>query len=180
MTAKSLTLVVGGARSGKSRYAQELATGFDEVVFLATAQPSDAEMKAKIERHRNERPSAWKTVEVPFDLDRAIDQHGKSSRFLIVDCLTTYTANLFVVKQESCQAIMDRIDLVCRALLSTQSSVALISNEVGGGIVPEFASGRAFRDLLGEVNQRVARICHHLVLMVAGYPLPIKSGGQPL
>ena len=178
MTSKSLTLVLGGARSGKSRYAQELATGFDEVVFLATAQPSDPEMKAKIERHRKERPSAWKTVEVPFDLARAIDQHGRLSRFLIVDCLTTYTANLLVVKQESRQAIMDRIDSICRALLSTQASVALISNEVGGGIVPEYPSGRAFRDLLGEANQRVARVCQNLVLMVAGCPLSIKSVGQ--
>ncbi len=178
MTSKSITLVLGGARSGKSRYAQALALKSEEVVFLATAQASDEEMCAKIARHRQERPSAWKTIEVPFDLDHAILEQGASSAFLIIDCLTTYTANLLVAKQASCEMILHRIDAVCNALLSSRASVVLISNEVGSGIVPEFPAGRAFRDILGEVNQRVARVCDNVVLMVAGCPLAIKATAE--
>jgi adenosylcobinamide kinase / adenosylcobinamide-phosphate guanylyltransferase len=178
MTSKSITLVLGGARAGKSGYAQALASQSDEVVFLATAQASDEEMCAKIARHRQERPSAWKTVEVPFDLDLAVLEQGASSSFLIIDCLTTYTANQLVVKQASCETILHNIDAVCNALLSCRASTALISNEVGSGIVPEFPAGRVYRDILGEVNQRVARICDNVVLMVAGYPLAIKGNAE--
>jgi len=178
MTSKSITLVLGGVRAGKSGYAQALALKSDEVVFLATAQASDEEMRAKIARHRKERPSAWKTVEVPFDLDQAILEQGASSSFLIIDCLTTYTGNQLVAKQASCETILHRIDAVCNALLTGRASAALISNEVGSGIVPEFPAGRAYRDILGEVNQRVARICDNVVLMVAGCALAIKGTAE--
>ena len=178
MTNKSLTFVLGGVRSGKSRYAQALALKSEEVVFLATAQATDEEMCAKIEQHRQERPSGWKTVEVPFDLDHAILEQGASSSFLIIDCMTTYTANLLIAKQASRETILHCIDAVCDALLRSRASVAVISNEVGSGIVPEFPAGRAYRDILGEVNQRIARVCDNLVLMVAGCPLWIKTTAE--
>ncbi len=172
---KSITLVLGGVRSGKSRLVQALAMRADGVVFLATAQPSDEEMRIKIERHRQERPTTWQTVEVPFDLDTAIVQHGRKHSFLLIDCLTTFTANLLMAEGDNCQRILARVDRVCNALQATSASVALVSNEVGSGIVPAFPSGRQFRDLLGEVNQKVARISDNVILMIAGCPLVVKG-----
>src|SRR5579863_1162485 len=91
---KTVTLVLGGARSGKSRYAQELASAFERVIYIATAHRVDAEMRAKIARHRRERPSAWKTVEVSTELDRALRDEGAQADLLLVDCLTCYVANI--------------------------------------------------------------------------------------
>ena len=107
-------------------------------------------MCAKIARHRRERPPAWTTVEVPFELDQAIVEHGCSSSYLIVDCLTTFTANLLIAKQASCEAVLEQMEAVCDALVRCKASVALVSNEVGSGIVPDFPSGREFRDVLAD------------------------------
>src|SRR5215471_4663042 len=97
----AVTLILGGARSGKSRYAQALAAQAinKEVVYLATAEASDDEMRSKIERHRRERPALWKTIEVPLDLDHAITQYGSRNSFLLIDCLTTFTANLMAAER---------------------------------------------------------------------------------
>lgn len=176
---KRITLVLGGVGSGKSRYAQTLASREEEVVFLATAQACDEEMRKKIARHVRERPASWKTVEVPVELDQAILEHGNSS-FLIIDCLTTFTANLLIATEGSCEAILDRTEKLSQALVQSQASVVLVSNEVGSGIVPEFPSGRQFRDILGQVNQRIARICDNVILMVAGYPLAVKGTAEVL
>jgi adenosylcobinamide kinase / adenosylcobinamide-phosphate guanylyltransferase len=170
-----ITLVLGGARSGKSRYAQALACGAGDVVFLATAEPCDDDMKARIERHRRERPASWKTVEVPLDLDRAVEQHGAKDCFLLIDCLTTFTANLMMAEGGNAEAILARIDRLCAALAATKSSVAIVSNEARSGVVPAYPSGCQFRDLLGEINQKVARIADNVVLMVAGCPLAVKG-----
>jgi|SRR5579864_940151 len=178
MESRSITLILGGVSSGKSRYAQELASRADEVVFLATAQSCDDEMRAKIARHIRERPPSWKTVEVPFELDQAIIEHGSLASFLIVDCLTTFTANWLMVKQASRESIFSRMEAVGSALLSSPASVAIVSNEVGGGIVPQSASGREFREILGQVNQKIARICDNVVLMVAGLPVAVKGTAE--
>jgi adenosylcobinamide kinase / adenosylcobinamide-phosphate guanylyltransferase len=170
-----ITLILGGARSGKSRYAQVLAGRAKDVVYLATAQPSDDEMRVKIERHRKERPAAWETVEVPFDLDAAVTQYGKKDRFLLIDCLTTYTANLMDAEKGDETAILGRIERLQSALSATPACVAVVSNEVGSGVVPAYPSGCQFRNLLGEVNQRVAGIARNVVLMVAGCPLAVKG-----
>lgn len=175
MNNKKITLILGGVGSGKSRYAQALASREEEVVFLATALPSDDEMRAKIARHVNERPPSWKTVEAPFELEHAIIEHGAGSAFLIVDCLTTFTANLLMVRQVNSEAILAKAEDIGNALLRSPASVALVSNEVGSGIVPEFPSGRQFRDILGQVNQKIARISHNVILMVAGCPLAVKG-----
>ena len=142
---------------------------------MATAQPSDDEMRAKIARHRQERPATWRTFEVPFELDAAIAEHGVKDSFLLIDCLTTYTTNLLMAKEDNCEKLLARVDRVCSAIQVTPASVALVSNEVGSGIVPAFPSGRQFRDLLGEVNQKVARISDNVILMIAGCPLAIKG-----
>src|SRR5215813_8477254 len=105
-----VTLILGGARSGKSRYAQALAAqAGKDVVYLATAQASDDEMRAKIERHRKERPANWKTIEVPLDLDLAVTQYGNKDAFLLIDCLTTFTANLMLAENGSQEAVFRRI-----------------------------------------------------------------------
>lgn len=170
-----ITLVLGGARSGKSQYAQTLASRAADVVFVATAQPSDDEMRAKIARHRQERPAAWKTVEAPLDLEAAVREHGSRSVFLLIDCLTTFTANLMLRGDGQNDAIFERIDRVCSALRESSASAVVVSNEVGEGVVPPTEMGRQFRDLLGEVNQRVARQADNVILMVAGYPLAVKG-----
>jgi adenosylcobinamide kinase/adenosylcobinamide-phosphate guanylyltransferase len=171
----SVTLVLGGARSGKSRYAQQLAEQSRDVVFVATAKASDEEMRAKIERHRNDRPKEWLTVEEPLDLPKVLAEHELKSEVIVVDCLTIFSANLLEAEGEDSDAIDRRVEAFCEALRTAQCAVVLVSNEVGSGVVPEYAVGCRFRDLLGEINQKVARIANDVVLMVAGLPLALKG-----
>ena len=170
----SVTLVLGGARSGKSRYAQQLAEQSRHVVFVATAKASDEEMRAKIDRHREDRPE-WLTVEEPLELPRVLAEHELQSEVIVVDCLTIFAANLLEAEGEDSAAIEDRVEVLCEALRAAQCDVVLVSNEVGSGVVPEYAVGCRYRDLLGEINQKVARVADDVVLMVAGLPLALKG-----
>jgi adenosylcobinamide kinase/adenosylcobinamide-phosphate guanylyltransferase len=171
----SVTLVLGGVRSGKSRYAQQLAQRSDRVVFVATAKMSDEEMKRKIERHREDRPAAWLTVEEPLELARVLSHRQGECEAIVVDCLTVFAANLLEEEGDNDQAIEERVETLCIALESACCSVVLVSNEVGSGVVPAYPLGRRYRDLLGEINQRVARVADDVVLMVAGLPLALKG-----
>jgi adenosylcobinamide kinase/adenosylcobinamide-phosphate guanylyltransferase len=173
---KTVTLVLGGARSGKSRYAQEFAASFGRVVFIATARRSDAEMRARIARHRRERPASWKTVEIVKGLDRAILDEGPSADLLLIDCLAVYLANLMGRKGGQGSKIRTHIESVCEAVRGAKPSVVMVSNEVGCGVVPPYPSGREFRDLLGELNQQVAKVADKVIFMVAGLPLILKDG----
>ncbi len=175
-----VSLILGGVRSGKSHYAQRLAMSAKSVVFLATAVPSDEEMRLKIEKHRKERPATWKTVEEPLNLHAAISEYGHDGRLLLIDCLTTFTANLLGAEGENQDAILGQVDRLCAALRSTAAQAVVVSNEVGSGIVPAFASGRRFRDLLGEINQDVAQLSTNVILMVAGCPLALKGSVEAL
>lgn len=178
-TSSTITLILGGARSGKSSYAQRLAARARRVVYLATAQACDDEMRAKIERHRKERPASWKTVEVPLELDAAVSEYGEKDICLLIDCLTIFTANLLQAEAGNEQAILERVDRLRSSLLSTTASVIMVSNEVGSSVVPEYSSGRQFRDLLGEINQTIAQISGNVILMIAGCPLVLKGVAQP-
>lgn len=171
----SVTLVLGGVRSGKSRFALEMASGAERVTFVATARLSDEEMRRKIERHRQERPAHWRTWEEPLKLDEAIAESEGASEWIIIDCLTLFAANLQEAHSENQDAIWASIDALCLALMKTNGRVVLVSNEVGSGIVPAYAAGRQFRDVLGEMNQRVAAVANNVVLMVAGLPVWIKG-----
>ena len=171
----SVTLVLGGVRSGKSRYAQQLAEQSSHVVFIATATVSDDEMKAKIQRHREDRPANWLTVEEPLELAQALTRHAPDCEVILLDCLTVFASNLMDAEGDDDNAIERRVQELCEALHSVRCSVLLVSNEVGSGVVPAYPAGRKYRDLLGEINQRVARLADDVVLMVAGLPLALKG-----
>ena len=172
---KCITLVLGGVRSGKSRYAQRVASCFERVTVIATARPVDSEMRAKISQHRRKRPAGWKTVEAPLKLSKAIDLESQQADVLLVDCLTLFVANVMGATNGAKKAPRKRIDHVCEAIRASKASLVVVSNEVGGGVVPAFRSGRIYRDLLGQMNQQVAEIADKVILMVAGVAVTVKE-----
>jgi adenosylcobinamide kinase/adenosylcobinamide-phosphate guanylyltransferase len=171
----SVTLVLGGVRSGKSRYAQQLAQQSNRVVFVATAKITDDEMSAKIDRHREDRPTEWLTVEEPLELPKVLAEYETACDVIVLDCLTIFAANLMEATGEDCAAVESRIETLCAALRTIQCNVVVVSNEVGSSVHPSHELGRRYRDLLGEINQKVARVADDVVLMVAGLPLALKG-----
>lgn len=175
-SANSVTLVLGGVRSGKSRYAQQLAGQSGRVVFIATAEArDDEEMHRKIERHRAERPAHWTTVEEPIALASALRSSEPNADAILIDCLTIFAASLMEKFSRDDAGLQAHLTELCDALQTTRCRVILVSNEVGSGVVPAHALGRRFRDLLGEINQRVAAAADTVLLMVAGLPLALKG-----
>lgn len=179
---RSVVLVLGGVRSGKSRYAQNLAETWPKVTFIATAPRSDdEEMRRKIVRHQADRPAWWTTVEEPLELGRVLESRAGQTDAILIDCLTLFAANLLDAHANEESRLLDEVDRLCTALRTAAQPVILVSNEVGSGVVPAFASGRRFRDLAGEINQRVAAVADTVLLMVAGLPLTLKgSPGLPI
>jgi adenosylcobinamide kinase/adenosylcobinamide-phosphate guanylyltransferase len=163
---------LGGARSGKSRFAQALAEqGQGPLVYVATAGAYDAEMAERIERHRSDRGGRWETVEEQYDLSGALVRHSGSGATLLVDCLTLWLSNLMLGERDVGAAL----DGLVAALKACDGHVILVSNEVGSGIVPETPLGRVFRDEAGRLNQRVAAEADAVALVVAGLPLWLKG-----
>ena len=174
-SSREITLVLGGVRSGKSRYALKLAARAQRVTFLATAERrKDEEMNRKIERHRAERPQHWTTIEEPLKLAAAIESVSNCD-LLLIDCLTLFAGKMLEVFGDDLAAISGSISALCAAAKAAPYSIVLVSNEVGSGVVPAFELGRRYRELLGEINQLVAATADHVVLMVAGLPLTLKS-----
>ena len=167
-------LVLGGVRSGKSRYAEELARGQARAVTLiATAEARDEEMAARIEAHRRHRDARWRVIEEPVALAAALHTALSPESLVIVDCLTVWLSNLLCgndahAARRETQALLD-------ALSSLAGDCILISNEVGFGIIPANALARRFGDEAGVLHQRIARQCDRVVLMVAGLPLTVKE-----
>lgn len=164
-------LVLGGARSGKSRYAQARAEALDgELVYIATAQSLDDEMAARIQQHRADRGTRWQTIETPLDLADVIYAQARPNSILLVDCLTLWLSNLMFA-EHNITAEAERLSAV---LAKVASPVILVANEVGLGIVPDNALARRFRDAAGILNQSVAAVADEAVFMVAGLPLRLK------
>ena|SRR5215467_12721719 len=171
MTIPPLTLVLGGARSGKSRYAESLITVLPPPrIYVATAEAGDAEMTDRIVLHRERRGRDWHTVEAPHDLAAAV-AGIESNAPVLVDCLTLWLSNRMLVGADV-EADAARLEA---ALNNRLGPVVLVSNEVGSSIVPDNALARRFRDLQGRLNQRVAARADRVVLMVAGLPLIVKD-----
>ena len=182
MTTESrLTLILGGARSGKSSHAQHLAEDSGKpVTFLATAQALDEEMTVRIRKHRAERPSDWETLEVPCDIASQVS--NIKSEVVILDCITLLISNLLMqfVKEERVEeapfmdAVQKEIHELIGALRQQNQDWLVVSNEVGLGLVPPYQMGRVYRDAMGWANQRLAREADSVIFMVAGIPTQIK------
>ncbi len=172
----NITLVLGGARSGKSAFAERLAGAHGgRVTYLATAQAFDDEMTARIAKHRAERPTAWRTAECPLDPAAAMRAHADTDCFLL-DCLTLLVSNLLLADENDAEVhVQSALDALLAATAETGADLILVSNEVGLGLVPEYPLGRRYRDLLGNVNRRLAADAAHVYYLVAGLPLDVKA-----
>jgi adenosylcobinamide kinase/adenosylcobinamide-phosphate guanylyltransferase len=167
-----LTLVLGGARSGKSRYAEALVeAAATRGTYCATAEAGDAEMRARIAAHRARRGPFWRTVEAPLALAGAVLGEAAPERPLLIDCLTLWLSNLLL----GGAAIDDEFATLRAALRDAAGPVVLVANEVGLGLVPQTPLGRAFRDAAGRLNQEVAAIADHVVFIAAGLPVVLKE-----
>jgi adenosyl cobinamide kinase/adenosyl cobinamide phosphate guanylyltransferase len=165
-----LTLVLGGARSGKSRHAESLIAALPAPwIYIATAEAGDDEMTARIAAHRARRGAIWRTIEAPRDLAAALA--ASPSMPVLVDCMTLWLSNLLLAGAD----IDKEIERLEKALAAAAAPVVLVANELGSGIVPDHALGRQFRDLQGMLNQRIAARADRVVLMVAGLPLAVKG-----
>lgn len=176
-----ITLMLGGARSGKSSHAQSLAEDTGKTVtFLATAQALDEEMRQRIQKHRLERPTGWETLEIPCDIAAHVPQIN--SDVIILDCVTLLVSNLLMqfVKDDVVdeapylQAVQKEIEELITTIREKDQDWFIISNEVGLGLVPPYQMGRVYRDALGWANQRLAREADKVIFMVAGIPTTIK------
>ncbi|MDO7836677.1 bifunctional adenosylcobinamide kinase/adenosylcobinamide-phosphate guanylyltransferase [Sphingobium sp. HBC34] len=165
-------LVLGGARSGKSRYAQAQAEDFvGDLVYVATGQAWDDEMTERIAAHRADRGPRWRTVEEPLDLAAIIAAHSRPETLLLIDCLTLWASNLLLAGRDM---DVERATLT-HAIAGAPGPVILVANEVGLGIVPDNALARRFRDAAGRINQAVAATATQVVFVAAGLPLVLKG-----
>lgn len=178
---KRLTLILGGARSGKSSHAQKLAgERGSKVLYVATAEAGDEEMAQRIAAHRSERPEHWRTLEAASGVGEAIRERGGEAEVVLLDCLTLLANNVIVplpepVTAESAEAALNaEVDGLLSAYEASRAEWIVISNEVGLGLVPPYPLGRVYRDALGRANQRLASAADEVMFMVAGLPWVLK------
>jgi adenosylcobinamide kinase/adenosylcobinamide-phosphate guanylyltransferase len=168
---RNIVLVLGGARSGKSRFALETASAIPgKKAYIATAQALDDEMQQRIDRHKAERNAEWKTFEEPVNLQDLITGIHVTHDVLLIDCLTLWITNLMLGSHD----IEGKVQPFFDALSASKASVFMVANEVGLGIVPDNRLSREFRDIAGTLNQRVAAIANEVYFVAAGLPLKIK------
>lgn len=184
----SMTFITGGARSGKSRFAEKLARESGEkVVYIATAQALDQEMAHRIALHRQRRPIEWETIEEPEHVSRVLKNIGESSKWsdygiILIDCLALLVSNRIPLDraedpatwEDLRKSLLNEINSIIREAGRLNKHVMVVSNEVGMGLVPEYPLGRLYRDLLGEANQLMASYAENVYFMVSGIPLKIK------
>lgn len=178
-----LILVLGGARSGKTTYAQRLAHELagDAVLFVATAEGRDEEMQARIAAHQQSRPAAWRTLETPLHVGQAIPAHSGDARVILVDCMTLLVSNAIIALGEDAPAeaaeaaVKAEVNDLITAQRQSTAMFIIVSNEVGQGLVPPYPLGRIYRDLLGLANQMLAAQAQRVYWMVAGIPVDIRQ-----
>ena len=186
--AKQCILILGGARSGKSRFAKEMALRLgDKVLFVATGEALDDEMMQRIEEHKRNRPSSWRSVEVPTDVGKRIREEVGDAQVVIVDCLTLLVSNVIGQcgddpEQISSELIQERlateIDELIGCINASTATFILVSNEVGLGLVPENRLGRLYRDLLGRINQTLTERADRVYFLLSGLALSLKKKGK--
>lgn len=181
---KKVVLLLGGARSGKSFFGQELAKKYTRVLFVATATAGDEDMRLRIEKHKQDRPATWRTLEAASHIGKRIEDEIGDSQVVIIDCITLLISNIFgrykdaefenITEGELERSVSAEISELQDCLKRVEASFIIISNEVGLGIVPDNRKGRLYRDLLGKANQKLAQSADEVYLMVAGIPLRVK------
>jgi len=175
-----MILITGGQRSGKSRYALALAKKISDAgkdrIFLATAQEVDHDLRARIDRHKEDRGTEFTTLEEPLHLAKVIKELKSPTGVIVIDCLTVWVNNLLYYTDRDQAEISQEVNSFLQALLSRPCPVVMVTNEVGSGIMPENTLARRFADELGRINQEIARLSDAVVLMTAGIPLYIKGG----
>lgn len=183
---KAFTLILGGVRSGKSDLAQKLAQHADgSVLFLATAEPGDAEMQARIAAHQATRPSSWRTLEAPLHLADALEPAAHDADVVVLDCITLLVANIMAAvtpagaeapaQRAAEAALAQELGALHDWYRGSRASLIAVTNEVGMGLVPPYPSGRLYRDLLGAANQRLATLATNVYVTFAGIPVDIKA-----
>lgn len=181
----ALTFILGGARSGKSTYAEERALAHGgSVLYVATAEALDPEMENRIRKHQDDRPHGWQTLEVPIELAATLQEKGIQTDVVLLDCLTLLVSNIATRFTEDLEAppeslLFEKSKGEIQALLSliatSQADWFVVSNELGMGLVPPYPLGRIYRDILGVVNKMVARDADEVILMVAGLPMKLEK-----
>jgi adenosylcobinamide kinase/adenosylcobinamide-phosphate guanylyltransferase len=173
---KRMIFITGGCRSGKSRFALDYANQhFSKKLYLATCEPLDEEMAQRIEHHKKMRGPEWQTIEEPIAIVNKIREYGDKVEVILLDCITLWLSNL-LIKWNSDSRMTDEIDRFVDVIKKSQTSLIIVSNEVGMGIVPADPLSRRFRDLSGMTNQRIAEVVDTVVYMVSGIPIFLKGG----
>ncbi len=169
-----LQLIIGGARSGKSRLAEKLATDSTlPVIYIATSQPLDGEMSERVAQHRRRRPDHWGLIEEPVELARVLRENAASGRCLLVDCLTLWLTNLLML--DDAERLVQEREQLLETLASLPGEIIFVSNETGLGVVPLGELTRRYVDEAGWLHQALAERCQRVVLTVAGLPLTLKG-----
>ena len=188
MTENRLILITGGARSGKSRFAEQLANQFGKpVTYIATAQICDAEMQERVSLHRERRPELWVTVEAPVDAAKRLREAGQVTPVILLDCLTLFVTNHLLQEippddaagseqRKHLDRVLTAVEDLVSAAKSVPACVIVVTNEVGLGIVPDNVLSRLFRDVAGLANQRLVAAADDVYMMVSGLSLQLKSG----
>ena len=178
---RQLVFILGGARSGKSDFAQRIAQkSGGRVLFVATAEPGDDEMRNRIQKHIESRPTDWSTLEEPVDLETAIRSSSDGYDTLLIDCLTLWVSNFLINHEQEANVeslILDKAKTLLELYECSSSTWVVVSNEVGLGLVPSYELGRAYRDALGRVNQLFAARADRVYFMVSGLALDLKALG---
>lgn len=177
-----VVLLLGGARAGKSQLAEKLARQWGRrVLYVATAQPGDAEMRQRVEMHRARRPAHWRTLEEPLNVADAVAPHLPSVDTVLLDCMTLWASNILLAEENAARAeerLMGEIERLVERCRQGNVTLLVVSNEVGQGVVPAYPLGRQFRDVLGRANQLLARSADAVLYCIAGIPIELKMLGR--